>query len=140
MKKMMFVAAAALMMCLGFIACSSSAQSPAEKAIAGLEEMLNFCKNYEVKSIDDLEAFKGRFDKFMKGIEEKYGDVKDISNDDLTPEQQQRVEELSEALQTEMGRIMNDALSFSSDLLKDMGGDVDLDELKDAVEQLENAL
>lgn len=87
MKKLIFAVATALVMSLAFTSCS---KSKADQMIDDMEELIE--KAEKVKG-DPTKAVELLGD-FAK-LGEKYKDVKE---EDFTPEQQKRIEELSKKL------------------------------------------
>ena len=153
MKKMMFAAIAALMISIGFTACGMKASSPGDRVIEAMEEVLNFCKNYEVNTAEDALQFEKRLAELEEELDQRYGDLDELEENSLAPEQQQRVNELSDAINSEMNRVLREAAKLGADNLhlNELEGigmdelvddfldddddlDIDLDDIEDALE------
>lgn len=140
MKKMFFAAIAALLIGIGFTACGSKALSPGDKVIEALEEVLNFCKTYQVNTAEDAVQFEKRLDELETELDERYGDVEELNENSLTAEQQQRINELSDAINGEMNRILRQSAELGGNIdgiiddMMDADSDIDLDDIEDALE------
>lgn len=144
---MFFAAIAALLIGIGFTACGSKALSPGDKVIEALEEVLNFCKTYQVNTAEDAVQFEKRLDELETELDERYGDVEELNENSLTAEQQQRINELSDAINGEMNRILRQSAELGGNIdgiIDDMmdadaDSDIDLDDIEDALEDAEDA-
>ena len=140
MKKMFFAAIAALLIGIGFTACGSKALSPGDKVIEALEEVLNFCKTYQVNTAEDAVQFEKRLDELETELDERYGDVEELTEHSLTAEQQQRINELRDAIKGEMNRILRQSAELGGNIdgiiddMMDADSDIDLDDIEDALE------
>jgi len=135
MRKMMLTAVALLMVAIGFNACGNKAQTDEEKVIAGLEELLDFCKSYEVKSFDDAANFEKKVNDKMEAIDKKYGDLDDESLN-FSEEQQEYVGKLNASLENEMNRILQSASSLNGINIDD----IESDDLEDVLEDVEDII
>lgn len=141
---MFFAAIAALLIGIGFTACGSKALSPGDKVIEALEEVLNFCKTYQVNTAEDAVQFEKRLDELETELDERYGDVEELNENSLTAEQQQRINELSDAINGEMNRILRQSAELGGNIdgiIDDMmdddaDSDIDLDDIEDALEDV----
>lgn len=137
---MFFAAIAALLIGIGFTACGSKALSPGDKVIEALEEVLNFCKTYQVNTAEDAVQFEKRLDELETELDERYGDVEELNENSLTAEQQQRINELSDAINGEMNRILRQSAELGGNIdgiiddMMDADSDIDLDDIEDALE------
>lgn len=151
MKKMMFAAIAALVLGIGFTACGMKATSPGERVIEALEEVLNFCKTYQVNTAEDAIQFEKQFAELETELDKKYGDLDELEEKNLTPEEQQRINELSDAINNEMNRLLRQSAALGADINDFVGDDdldiddfvdnddvdldIDLDDIEDALEE-----
>ena len=137
---MFFAAIAALLIGIGFTACGSKALSPGDKVIEALEEVLNFCKTYQVNTAEDAVQFEKRLDELETELDERYGDVEELTEHSLTAEQQQRINELRDAIKGEMNRILRQSAELGGNIdgiiddMMDADSDIDLDDIEDALE------
>lgn len=134
MRKMMIAAFAALMMCVSFSSCGSSSQE--DRLLAGLEEILDFYKNTQITSANDVIKFLKNESELDEKMDEKYG-VIDENTLDFTEEQQKRYDELMEAIEQEKDRVNDAAIMFidqinSDDL--DLGDIIDEEDIEDIID------
>ena len=89
MKKTILAVAAAFVLTLGMTSCS---KDKAEQMISDLEELVEEAK--AIKESGDITKAASFMQKAME-LEEKY---KDIDESDFTPEQRERIQQLTEEL------------------------------------------
>ena len=123
MKKLFFAAIAALALTMTFTSCKekvekaleSAAQeaglvemTPEEKAVAAMEDLLDFMKGIKIESAEDVEKCDEALEEFQKTLKEKYGEEYlsgDFSTLQFTPEQEEKIKELTTELTQEATRL-----------------------------------